>query len=332
MIRCLLVPLAFFPLLAVGEESYFFTYATKPRAAEKRIEGEVFHMTMPIKKIEPPKASSIYTSHQGLGRGREYQIQVDLAETPAEGWLPLLKLGDDVIDQGIFLSLSEGEGESSFHVQNDDPDKIRRWTRLLGELLKVPADQIEIDLTKVEDKVDASSAAAPPADQPKHWDGVAKWQLGQAGSLRLKMDGDSTVFLLNDEKEVFRLKYPEYVAEAILSDDGKSLAFQVSSHQGGGPNRATLLRVRPAGAELQIDRLLDSHMKLFKGRKWWISDLGAMSNDGTRLLAEFGVEPPGGGRIPYRWYTVELPSGKILGEGISIENGKTSPDARPKSK
>ena len=332
MIKLLSVIFSLTPLLAVGEDSYFFDYATKPRVAEKRIEGEVFRITMPIKKLTPPKASYIHAYHQGLGRGRAYQIQVDLAEQPAEDWFPLLKLGDEVIDQGISLNRTEGEAGTSFHVESDDPDKIRRWTRLHGELLKVPEDQIEIDLTKTEDKVDVSSKAAPLADQPKNWDGVAKWQLGQAGSLRLKMEGDSTLFLLNDEKEMFRLKYPEYVAEAILSDDGKSLALSVSSHRGGGGNRATLLRVRPVRGELKIERLLDSHMKLFKGRRWWISNLGAMSNDGTRLLARFGVEPPEGGRIPYRWYTVELASGKILGEGMSIENGKTSPDAGRESK
>jgi len=111
--KLIIVIFASTALVAIGGESFFFLSASKTKAIEKRIEGEEFHIRIPIKKIDPPKASSIYACHQGLGPGREYQIQIDLAEAPAEDWFPMLKLDDEVIDGGICLSRSGGDGGPS---------------------------------------------------------------------------------------------------------------------------------------------------------------------------------------------------------------------------
>ena len=333
--KLLPVLLAFTPLLAIGEESYFFKYPNDKPKREIRIEDSKLHVVTPIEKIATPKAVSLYASHAGLGRGREYQIQIDLAAKAERGLLPMVKLGDDVITGGIYMSLSADENStSSYHLESDDPEQIKRWCPLLATLLKIPQDRIEIDLTKEEDDESDPSGAVPKpeqkrADQPKHLEGEAKWELGSSGSLSLKMEGESTVFLLNGEREVFRLKAPEYIEEALPSDDGNSLALVVMEESGGGSNFAALLKVHAVAGKLEVERVLDSKMRLFEGRRWWVSDLGAMSNDGTRVLARFGVESRGARRMSYRWYTLELPSGKILGEGMTIDNGKISTGSDP---
>jgi hypothetical protein len=166
--------LALTALTAVGEESYFFDRASKAKNFEKRIEGEQLHILIPIKRIAAPKATSIYALHQGLGLGRKYQIQIDLEKTPEKGWLPMLKLGDDVIDGGIYLSLSDKEGaSSSLHIESDDPEKIRRWCKLLGTLMEIPEGQIEIDLTNGEQGGADQPATAPQLksdgkEKPQH--------------------------------------------------------------------------------------------------------------------------------------------------------------------
>jgi hypothetical protein len=166
-------------------------------------------------------------------------------------------------------------------------------------------------------------------DFSKHLDGPAKWKLGSAGTLSLKMDNDSTVFLIDDAKEVFRLNSPEYIAQAVMSDDGSSLVLVAMKTQGFGSDFATLVSVQPVVSGVRVVRLLESGAKLFGGRKWWISELGAVSNDGTRILAKFGVDYPpddnGLTRMGYRWYTVELATGKILSEGLTIGNSKSPP-------
>jgi hypothetical protein len=166
-------------------------------------------------------------------------------------------------------------------------------------------------------------------DFSEHLDGPAKWKLGSAGTITLKMEGDSTVFLLDGDKEVFRLNSPEYISEAVLSDDGTSLALVAMKTRGFGSNFATLVSVRLAAGGVKVSRVLGPGEKLFDGRRWWLSELGAVSNDGTRILAKLGVEfPPdddGSIRMGYKWYTVELAAGKILSEGLTIGNSKNPP-------
>lgn len=159
-------------------------------------------------------------------------------------------------------------------------------------------------------------------DFSDHLYGPAKWKLGTAGTLTLKMDGDSTVFLLDGDEEVFRLNSPEYIDEAVVSDDGNSLVLVAMKTRGFGSDFATLVSVKPSGNGVKVNRVLESGQKLFDGKRWWLSELGAVSNDGTRILAKFGVDASDSNRMGYRWFTLELGSGKILSEGLTIENGK----------
>jgi hypothetical protein len=125
--------LAFAPLLAIGEESFFFTYTKGGPARQVRVEDSELHVVTPIRKIAPLKATSISAHHQGLGPGRAYQIQVDLAAKPEGDSIPMVKLGDDVISGGIYLSLSsDGKIPEAYHLQSDDPEKIQRWCRCSG--------------------------------------------------------------------------------------------------------------------------------------------------------------------------------------------------------
>jgi hypothetical protein len=329
--KSLLALLTFAPLLVLGEESYFFKYPKGGPKREIRIEDSKLHAITPIEKMPPLKAASIYASHAGLGKGREYQIQIDLVDKPEGNGVPMVKLGDEVITGGIYMSMSPGEeSAASYHLESDDPEQIKRWCSLLADLLMLPQDRMEIDLTKAEEEDE--EAEPERADQPGRLEGEAKWRLGSSGTLSLKMEGDATVFLLDGEREIYRLKGPEYIDEARPSDDGNSLALVVMKSEGGGGDYATLLKVHAVAGKLEVKRVLDSKLKLFEGRRWWLSDLGAMSNDGKRVLAQFGVTAPDGKRMLYRWHTVELASGKILGEGMTIENGKVSPESGVKTK
>ena len=159
--KLLTLLLTFIPLLASGEESYFFKLK-KGHPSDLRIEGEQLHFVLPIQKLDPPKATAIMAFHQGLGPGREYQIQVNLETTPEKGWLPRLKLGGEIIMEGISVA-SPGDPKfaSSFSLESDDPKKIKLWCQLLGELLKVPENRIEIDLTKAEQGGAGQPATAP---------------------------------------------------------------------------------------------------------------------------------------------------------------------------
>lgn len=160
--------LALFPIIAPADESFFFEYTQVPQATEKRVEGGRLHVATSIRKIEAPKASYISASYSGLGVGREYLIQVDFPTRPGERWMPMVKLGDDIITQRIFTSGGEDGSSFSYSLEGSDPGKIEAWTRALGKLLSVPEDQIEMDLTRSEeDAADGPIPVPVPLPDPK---------------------------------------------------------------------------------------------------------------------------------------------------------------------
>jgi len=155
-----------------------------------------------------------------------------------------------------------------------------------------------------------------------HLNGPARWQFGPTLVLSLRMWGESTIFLLNGDQEVFRLNAPEYVRAAVLSEDRKSLVMVVMETTGSGSAFAALLRIQPDGSKLKIDRVLESGQKLFN-RRWLLSELGAVSNDGATILAKFSVEDAASGRMVHRWHTVDLDNRRILSEGLTIPTRET---------
>jgi hypothetical protein len=144
------------------------------------------------------------------------------------------------------------------------------------------------------------------------------------------MWGDSTKFLLNGNQEVFRLDAPEYVSAAVLSEDRKTLVLVLLRSTGFRSEFAALLRVQPHGNSVTIDRVLESGQKLFDGR-WLFSELGAVSNDGGRILAKFFVGDAASQRMVSRWHTINLADRRILSEGLTITDQDTEPDLAPKA-
>lgn len=71
-------------------------------------------------------------------------------------------------------------------------------------------------------------------DFSDHLNGPAKWELGPSKIVTLKMDGGSTVLLLNGNQAMLRLNAPEYVDGAVVSEDGKTLVLTVMKSSGGG--------------------------------------------------------------------------------------------------
>ena len=158
-----------------------------------------------------------------------------------------------------------------------------------------------------------------------HLEGPSRWQFGQTGVLFLRMWGGSTIFELNGDQEAFRLNPPEYVQAAVLSEDGKTLVLVVMKSTGSGSDFAALLRIQPDGNHVKIGRVLEAGQQLFGGR-WWLSELGAVSNDGSRILAKFVVGGSASNRMVHRWHTVDLTHRRILSEGLTMENAKKPPN------
>ena len=130
-----------------AEESYLFQ-VVEP-TPQFKIHDDTLLASMPIKRIDAPRAQSISAYHQGLGKRREYQIQITLAEAPPKGFRPQLKLGDDVLAVGVRLSTpTDPKFASSIHIESDDKDKIITWVKLLQKVFNVTDDRVETKLDK----------------------------------------------------------------------------------------------------------------------------------------------------------------------------------------
>ncbi|MCA9095996.1 MAG: hypothetical protein KDA68_21095 [Planctomycetaceae bacterium] len=65
--------------------------------------------------------------------------------------MPMLNLDGEIMMDGIsVVRPDDPRFASSFSLEGDDPEKIKHWAKLLGALLKLPAERIEIDLNKAE--------------------------------------------------------------------------------------------------------------------------------------------------------------------------------------
>lgn len=331
--------IACIPLVAAAGESYFFVYKKGSGETERRIEENRLHTVNGIQKIDPPKATRLTAFHQGLGSGRAYQIQIDLEGTLEEHWYPMLKLGDDIITGGIMVGYSNSrKWPSSVSIEHDDPEKITRWCGLLGSLLGLPADRIDIDLAKADPQNDEQPDAAPQPnrengkDREDHltpdtrWrlNGESEWKLKQGPTISLR-ESKTAGFSFHDPagNELFRLEKHELIRGVVGSPRHTVLLFQISNEDGfGGCVLRVSLRDRVPGFERVFAH---PATPLFEGKRWWISDLGAVSNDGDVVLAKIGWMPQNTGRVSYEWQTWSIGKQKKLGSGLRIGNAAIQP-------
>ncbi len=335
--KLILLLLGCLPFVAWGEESYFFVYKKGGVNAEMRIEGDHLHTVKQILKIDPPKAKQLIAFHQGLGSGRAYQIQIDLNDQLEESWFPMLKLGDDLITGGISVSYSNSERRpASISIESDDPEKIRKWCALLGTLLALPESRIDIDLENADQQeADPSDVASDGTggkagnpngqlspDTISRLNGESEWILDQGPTISLR-ESKANGFSFHDPagNELFRLAKHEQVRAVVKSPLRKAILFRIDHEDGFG---GCLLRLSLRDRVTRFERVLAyPATPLFEGKRWWVSDLGAVSDDGDVILARLGWMHQTTGRVSYEWQTWSIGGQKQLGSGLQIGNGKT---------
>lgn len=339
--RLILILLAGLRTAALAEDSYFFVFKNGGVGAEMRIEGDHLHTVRQIQKIDPPKTRQLIAFHQGLGSGRTYQIQIDLNDQLEDSWFPMLKLGEDLVTDCISVSYSNSERRpASISIEGDDPERIRKWSGILGTLLALPEERIEIDLDhSSQQQVDSSDGASNGTprkagdqegqlapDTVLSLNGESEWSLDQGPTISLR-ESKTDGFSFHDPagNELFRLAKHEKVREVVKSPQRKIILFKISHEDGFG---GCLLRLSLRGRQPKFERVLAyPATPLFDGKHWWVSDLGAVSDDGDVVLARLAWMPQSSGRVSYEWQTWSIARQKQLGSGLQIGNGTTqAPD------
>jgi hypothetical protein len=205
---------------------------------------------------------------------------------------------------------------------------------LLGELLEIPEDRIDVDLAKRSGRGGEPSAesqepegggdgqAGDVLEYGAIWylDGESEWKLKGGPAITLRESKEEGIsFHASDGEELFRLEKHELVREMVRSPRGRVLLFEVSNDDGFG---GCVLRVSAEEQEAKFERILVyPKTPLFGGKRWWISDLGAVSDDGDVVLARFGWQPQKSGKTSYEWQTWSVRDAKRLGKGLQIANG-----------
>ncbi|RYD77932.1 MAG: hypothetical protein EOP84_14915 [Verrucomicrobiaceae bacterium] len=149
-------------------------------------------------------------------------------------------------------------------------------------------------------------------------DGVSKWELGKGLTLSLRMNGDTTEFVGADGKLLYSVKAPEFVRQAVTSDSGACVLFSIWRKG----NYSQLIRAMVLQGQLDTRSFWPGDGNLIPDRRWWVHDLGAVSDDGTTVLANFGEDGHIGNRILYRWQTWQLDPAKRIGIGLTVANGR----------
>ena len=138
-----------FSMIAFSQELYFFKMAEEEKLPELRIKENTLFMkvSMRIEKVKAPEVSIIQAFHQGYGKGRDYQIQIDLKNRPAKDWRPMLKIGEDVLMLGISVSFPDDPRiRSSVSIESDNPKKIIEWVDALQKFYQLDDERVHIDL------------------------------------------------------------------------------------------------------------------------------------------------------------------------------------------
>ena len=126
-----LIILMFSAMLVHAEDGlYVMDTRKKPRAC---IDGNELVMRAALRKIAAPKAKSVILLDSAASSAGAYTIQVDLEESPEEGWMPIIALGEAVLVEGVRVSHSERMG-ATLSFGTDSPQQA---TEFLARTAKI---------------------------------------------------------------------------------------------------------------------------------------------------------------------------------------------------
>ncbi|MBL9117524.1 MAG: hypothetical protein JNJ83_21140 [Verrucomicrobiaceae bacterium] len=144
-----------------------------------------------------------------------------------------------------------------------------------------------------------------------------------AGDYLLKTELTGEGFTLKDQTGATLLerKEKQRVTEKKLSPNAEVALLRIDKFEKNFGWYRGLVRVRVSDKGLVVDELWDTGTDLFPGRRWWVSEIGALSDDGEVALLKLGISGENNGPIEYSWQTWQLNPAKQLGSGLTVANG-----------
>ncbi|RYD20773.1 MAG: hypothetical protein EOP88_13785 [Verrucomicrobiaceae bacterium] len=152
-------------------------------------------------------------------------------------------------------------------------------------------------------------------------DGVKPWNHGGGVTSRFDIRG-STLNLMDGSGSVM-YSYDinsgsDFDMRVVSSDSGSCLLFSLTHSNWTG----SLVRLMPVEGKLRVEELWKKPFDLFSGKKWFIADIGAVSDDGSKALLQIGKEGPDE-RMLYGWQTWRLDPAECVTPRMNVANGLT---------
>lgn len=163
-----------------------------------------------------------------------------------------------------------------------------------------------------------------PYDFRNHIRDTSEWTLANQHRVQLKMVGKNTVIEDGRGKLLLEVKAPDYLNQVCQDPKGGCLVFAIwNTKDGRGSDYTALVLIRAVESGLKVSRVFESGDHAVSKDRWWVSELGAVSESGERILAKFGEMLGGSGSVTYRWQTWKVSPPTRLGIGLQISNGQT---------
>ena len=105
----------------------------------------------------------------------------------------------------------------------------------------------------------------------------------------------------------------------MFNDEKSALVFLVMRNTNGGFNYKMLLVAKEnADGKLAIDQHLPAGSEPMSEPVRWVSELGAVSSDGTMILVKMGWQdrPVAPYNVNYLWETWDLRTAKLVKKGL----------------
>ena len=162
-----------------------------------------------------------------------------------------------------------------------------------------------------------------PYDFRNHFRDASEWMLANEHRVQLKMEGKNTIIEDGVGNSLLELKAPDYLKQVCRAPQGGALVFAVwTTEDGRGSDYTGLILIRADKSGLSVSRVFKSRDDSILKHRWWLSEIGAVSENGDQILAEFGEMPEDSGWVKYRWQTWKVSPPTRLGIGLQIANGR----------
>ena len=152
--------------------------------------------------------------------------------------------------------------------------------------------------------------------------GATDWKMASGKVVRFRWLSKEKTEILVGQNLLGTIFYPEVITQIIRSAKGKTLLLLIDKERTtGGLDYSGLGSIAPGpGSNLSLRRVLPAAHSAMSDKQKWVSELGAVSDDGVIALFKMGTQSNRKApySVDYTWETWDLRTPRHLKTGLSL--------------